>query len=95
PEGSRMSIGNSMGGRNGPRVAEAVEIYAAIAEKYGVDFTHMALQWCRTRPFPTIPIFGATTTEQLAHILKAPGVTLPEELLSEVSKAHRSFPMPY
>ncbi|MBT8414982.1 MAG: aldo/keto reductase, partial [Boseongicola sp.] len=53
PEGSRMSIGNSMGGRNGPRVAEAVEVYAAIAEKFGIDFTHMALQWCRTRPFPT------------------------------------------
>jgi aryl-alcohol dehydrogenase-like predicted oxidoreductase len=95
PKGSRMSIGNGMGGRNSPRVAEAVEVYAAIAEKFDIDFTHMALQWTRTRPFPTIPIFGATTTEQLAHILKAPSVELPEELLAEVSKAHRTHPMPY
>ena len=95
PEGSRMAINDSVGGRNSPRVAGAVEIYAAIAEKFNVDLTHMALQWCRTRPFPTIPIFGATTAEQLAHILKAPSVTLPEDLLAEVSKAHRSYPMPY
>ena len=71
-------------------------LYLQILEdKFGIDFTHMALQWTRTRPFPTIPIFGATTTEQLAHILKAPSVELPEELLAEVSKAHRAHPMPY
>ena len=95
PAGSRKSISDGMGGRNSPRVDEAVEIYAAIADKYGIDLTHMALQWTRTRPFPTIPIFGATTVDQLAHILKAPSVKLPEELLAEVSKAHRSHPMPY
>ena len=95
PEGSRMAISESLGGRSGPRVADAVEAYAAIAEKHGVDFTHMALQWTRTRPFPTIPIFGATTTEQLAHILKAPEVILSDDLLDEVSKAHRAHPMPY
>ncbi len=95
PDGSRMSFGNSMGGRNGPRVAEAVEAYAAIAEKHGVDHTHMALQWTLTRPFPTIPIFGATSTEQLAHILKGTEVTLSDDLLAEVSKAHRAHPMPY
>ncbi len=95
PDGSRKSIGAEMGGRASERVDEAVELYARIAEKYGIDFTHMALQWTLARPFPTIPIFGATTSEQLEHILKGVDVTLPDELLDDVSKAHRSFPMPY
>ncbi len=95
PKGSRKSINEGMGGRTSPRVNEVVEVYAAIADKYGVDLTHMALQWTLTRPFPTIPIFGATTTQQLAHILKAPSVELPDELLAEVSKAHRANPMPF
>jgi aryl-alcohol dehydrogenase-like predicted oxidoreductase len=95
PDGSRKSINAEMGGRASPRVDGAVELYHGIAAKYGIDLAHMALQWTRTRPFPTIPIFGATTLDQLDHILKAPGVTLPPELLDEVSKAHRSYPMPY
>lgn len=95
PEGSRKSINSEMGGRASPRVDQAVEIYAEIAERHGIDLTHMALQWTRTRPFPTIPIFGATTLAQLNHILKAPEVALSDDLLDEVSKAHRSHPMPY
>ena len=95
PARSRKSINDGMGGRNSARVDEAVEIYAAIADKHGIDLTHLAMEWTRTRPFPIIPIFGATTVEQLAHILKAPDVKLSDELLDEVSKAHRSHPMPY
>ena len=95
PTGSRKSINNGMGGRASERVDEAVRAYCTLSANYGIDPTHMALQWTRTRPMPTIPIFGATTTEQLAHILKAPAVKLPDELLAEVSKAHRAHPMPY
>ena len=95
PEGSRKSLNETMGGRASDRVEPTVAIYAEIARRHGVDLTHMALQWTRSRPFPTIPIFGATTLEQLDHILKAPEVTLSDELLDEVSKAHRTHPMPY
>ncbi len=95
PAGSRKSLNPGMGGRASARVDGAVDIYTGIAEKYGIDPTHMALQWTRTRPVPTIPIFGATTLAQLEHILQSSAVSLPEDLLAEVSKAHRTYPMPY
>ena len=95
PAGSRKSLNPGMGGRASARVDGAVEIYTGIAKKFGIDPTHMALQWTRARPVPTIPIFGATTLAQLENTLQAPAITLPEDLLAEVSKAHRAHPMPY
>jgi len=95
PGGSRMSLNETMGGRKTARVFETVDVYLEIAARYGVDPVHLALQWVLTRPFPAIPIFGATTLEQLMRILGAPEVRLNEELLAEVAKAHRAHPMPY
>ena len=95
PEGSRMSINDTMGGRRSPRVFEATQAYLDIAARHGLDPVHLALAWCVQRPFPTIPIFGATTQAQLDRILSGLDVVLSDELLAEVSKAHRAHPMPY
>ena len=95
PEGSRMSLNAEMGGRKSARVFTAAEAYLEIAARHDVDPVHMALAWCVSRPFPTIPIFGATTMEQLDRIIDGLDVTLSDELLAEVSKAHRAHPMPY
>ncbi|WP_413719895.1 aldo/keto reductase [Silicimonas sp. MF1-12-2] len=95
PEGSRMSINDTMGGRKSARVFEATQAYLDIATRHGLDPVHLSLAWCVQRPFPTIPIFGATTMPQLQRILGGLDLTLPEEVLDEVSKAHRAHPMPY
>lgn len=95
PKGSRMELSPTMGGRNSARVFSAVDTYLEIARKHGVSLTHLALQWCRARPFPTIPIFGATTLAQLNEILEGTEVKLSDELLNEVSEAHKAHPMPY
>ena len=95
PQGSRMNFQPEMGGRLSDRVLNVTQVYLDIAAKHGVDPTHMALAWTVTRPFPTIPIFGATTQAQLEHIIAGWGVSLPDDLLDEVSKAHRANPMPY
>jgi aryl-alcohol dehydrogenase-like predicted oxidoreductase len=95
PEGSRKSIGKELGGRASPRVEAATDAYIEIAQKYEVDPTHMALAWTLTRPFPTIPIFGATTCDQLRHIVDGLDINLTKELLADVNKAHRAHPMPY
>jgi len=95
PPGSRMSINAGAGGRANPRAFEAVEAYLDIARRHGLDPVHMALAFCRSRPFPTIPIFGATTMEQLDRALGAAGVTLSDEVLAEIDAAHRAHPMPY
>ncbi|MGB1035194.1 MAG: aldo/keto reductase, partial [Primorskyibacter sp.] len=61
PEGSRMSIGPEMGGRTSDRVFGAVDAYLAVAQKFGLDATQMALAWSARRPFVASSIFGATT----------------------------------
>ena len=95
PEGSRMAINGNLGGRKTDRAEGAVAAYLDIAARHGLDPVHMALAWTVQRPFPTIPIFGASTLEQLDRILAGLDVTLGQEVLDEVSKAHRAHPMPF
>lgn len=96
PAGSRATIGSAdLSGRMTERSGHAVEAYAAIAEKHGLDLTQMALAWCLTRPFHIIPIFGATTMEQLDTALSAADLTLSEEVLDDIAEAHKAWPMPY
>lgn len=95
PEGSRMTFGEKMGGRNTSRVHLAVEAYAAVAQKHGLDLAHMAMAFQRARPFKTSAIFGATTVAQLEHLLAGDDVQLSDEVLTDIDIAHRAHPMPY
>lgn len=95
PDGSRKTVNSDLGGRMGPRVEAAVAAYVDIAQKHGLDVVHMALAWCAQRPFMASVIFGASTTAQLAHILKGADLTLSPEVLAEIDAAHRAHPMPY
>lgn len=95
PEGSRKAINPELGGRHSPRVYDAVGVYLDIADRHGLDVVHMALAWCRTRPFMASAIFGATTMEQLKHLLKSVEVELSNEVLAEIDQAQRAYPMPY
>ena len=95
PNGSRMSINGDLGGRMTDRVLPAVQAYLDVALKHGVDPVHMALAWCRTRPFMASAIFGATTFDQLDHILKSVDVTLTQDCLDDIAKTHKAHPMPY
>lgn len=95
PEGSRRSIVPELGGRVSPRVWEAVAAYLGIATRHGLDPAQMAIAWTLTRPFPIMPIFGATTLGQLEVALGAEDVTLSQEVLAEIAAAHKAHPMPY
>lgn len=95
PAGSRMSIVPELGGRNRERAFAAVDAYAAVAKKHGLDPTQMALAWCFTRPFMASVIFGATSMEQLEVALGSVDVTLSDEVLADIDAAHRAHPMPY
>mgnify|MGYP000315051643 FL=1 len=95
PEGSRKSIVPELGGRHSLRVYDAVAAYLEIAARHGLDPVHMALAWCRTRPFMASAIFGATKQAQLEHALKSVELELSAEVLEEISRAHRAHPMPY
>ncbi|MDG3040628.1 aldo/keto reductase [Roseicyclus marinus] len=95
PEGSRMAINGDLGGRKTDRAFAAVAAYLALAEKHGVDPVHMALAFTVQRPFPVSTIFGATTSEQLGHILSGLDVTLSAELMEEIDATHKAHPMPF
>ncbi|WP_425043733.1 aldo/keto reductase [Primorskyibacter sp. S87] len=95
PEGSRRSIVPELGGRFSPRVLGAVQAYLDIADRHGLDPVHMALAWCRTRPFMMSAIFGATSLAQLEHVLEGMDLELEQAVVDELNAAHRDHPMPY
>lgn len=95
PQGSRKSINDMMGGRASDRVLGATQAYLDLAAKHGLDPVQMSLAWCCQRPFPTIPIFGATDMAQLTHILDGRDLVLSEEVLAEIDTVHKAQPMPY
>jgi aryl-alcohol dehydrogenase-like predicted oxidoreductase len=95
PEGSRRSVNTNLGGRITPAVFPAVASYLGIAARHGLDPCQMAIAFCRTRPFRTIPIIGATTLEQLRTNIGAAAITLSPEVLADIAETHRSYPAPY
>ncbi|MGV6850416.1 MAG: aldo/keto reductase [Marinibacterium sp.] len=95
PDGSRRTLSPGLGGRATDHVWGAVDAYLAIARRHGLHPVHMALAWCRTRPFMASAIFGATTFDQLEVALGAADVDLGPEVLADIDAAHRAHPMPY
>ncbi|WP_226780478.1 aldo/keto reductase [Oceaniglobus trochenteri] len=95
PAGSRMDISPDLGGRKSERVFAAVDAYLGVARKHGLNPVHMALAFTRSRPFRTIPIFGATSVEQLDTAIDAAGLVLSQEVLDDIAATHKAHPMPY
>jgi len=95
PDGSRRALGPTLGGRATDRVWPAVDAYLRVAADHGLDPVHMALAWCRTRPFMASAIFGATTTPQLTHALASVSLSLGDEVLADLAAVHKAHPMPF
>lgn len=95
PDGSRMAIYPSLGGRNTQRAFEAVEAYLAVAQKHGLDPVQMALAFSVGRPFMGSTIFGASSEAQLANILSGKDLVLSDEVMADIDLAHRAHPYPY
>ncbi|MBJ3763434.1 aldo/keto reductase [Maribius pontilimi] len=95
PDGSRMAINGTLGGRKTDRVFDAVPAYLDIARAHGMDPVQMSLAWTRQRPWNTIPIFGATDMDQLERILSGQDLVLGPEVLEAIDAAHRAHPMPF
>ncbi len=95
PEGSRRSVASDLGGRVTDRVWPAIEAYHAVARRHGLDPVQMAIAWARGRPFMGSVIVGASSAEQLERILGAADLELSDEVLGEISKAHKAHPMPF
>lgn len=93
PEGSRKHYQKAFWRLN-PHSERAVADYHAIAARHGLDPVHMAIAFCRSRPFMTSTIIGATSTDQLRQVLGAIELTLSSEVLSEIDAVYRANPRP-
>ncbi len=95
PEGTRRSFTPELGGRLTAQVFPAVAAYMGVAARHGLDPCQMAIAFCRSRPFTTIPIIGATTLEQLEVNMGAADLVLTPDVLADMAQTHRAFPAPY
>lgn len=95
PKGSRMEGNGDLAGRASPRAFAAVDAYQAVADAHGLDLVHMALAFTVDRPFSVSTIFGATSADQLGHIIKGLDVTLTDEVKAAIKTTHQSHAMPF
>lgn len=95
PDGTRRAVNADLGGRVTPQVFAAVAAWMGLAREWNLDPCRMALAFTRSRPYPCIPILGATAVEQLAINLSAADLALPDELLAEIEALRRQHPAPF
>ncbi|MBB3591842.1 aryl-alcohol dehydrogenase-like predicted oxidoreductase [Rhizobium sp. BK529] len=94
PEGTRASINGDLGGRLQPLQEAPTRAYLEIAARHGLDPSQMALAFCLTRRFMTSVIIGATSMAQLKTDIGSADVKLSSDVLDDIEKVHRLYPMP-
>jgi len=92
PDGTRRVATPELGGRVTPQVFEAVAAYMGVAARHGLDPCQMALAFTMDRPFPCIPIIGATSLAQLRSNMDAVDLILNDAVKDEIAATHRAFP---
>lgn len=95
PNGSRKSVYKDLGNRNTKLMVQASKKYVDIAQKYNVDPCQMALSFCLSRPFMDSVIFGATNKQQLLNNIQSANLKLEQNLLDEVLKVYKLYPIPF
>ena len=94
PEGSRMAVFERFTRYDGAETLEATEQYLQLADKHGLNPTHMALAFVNTRPFVLSNIIGATTMEQLKMNIDSLDVTLSKDVLKGIEAIQQRLPNP-
>jgi aryl-alcohol dehydrogenase-like predicted oxidoreductase len=95
PDNSRLSRVPSLFGRINDNSTLAVKEYVSLAKKNNLDPVHMALAFCNQRPFMGSVIFGATDNSQLTNILKGLDIVLSDEIMLEINKLYKKFPITF
>jgi len=76
-------------------VNAAVKQLAQLAADHQMTTAQLALAWCAQVDGVTSTIIGATTLKQLEDNIAAFDFDLSDELLAEMDKVLRSYPMPF
>ena len=95
PPDARFTLFDGIGLRfRKPIVHEAVDAYAALAERRGLTLVQLALGYVRSRWFLGAAIVGATTMAQLAEDVAAAQVELDAQTLAEIAAVQVRYPNP-
>ena len=95
PEGSRLSRDEKIRRIVNENSDLAVRAYFDLAQEHNLDPIHMALSFCRERPFMGSVIFGATNIAQLRKILKGIDVRLNDETKNNIQKIYKKYPLTF
>ena len=95
PKNSRLSRVSSLFGRINENSTLAVKEYVSLARSFNLEPVHMALAFCNQRPFMGSVIFGATDKLQLTKIINGLDIALSDELLDEINKLYKKFPITF
>ncbi len=93
-DNSRLKLFPRFARYSSDQSTEATKRYMAIAEKFGISLSHLALAFVNTRPFVTSNIVGATNLEQLKENISSIYVNLSDELLNGIAEVHSLIPNP-
>jgi aryl-alcohol dehydrogenase-like predicted oxidoreductase len=92
PSNTRITLFPQFGQRyKKVNVQAATAEYAAIAQKYDLSPTQLALAFVRSRWFVTSTIIGATTMEQLKENIDSAKVQLNTEILAAIDQVHARY----
>ena len=95
PEGARFSLFDTLGQRfRKPQVIEAIDAYAALAERRGLSLVELALGYVRSRWHVGANIIGATNLAQLEENIAAAQVELDAGTLEEIAAIQARYPNP-
>ncbi len=96
PAGSRWTIGRKKKNqRDLPAAHKAADAYGKLAAEFGMDPAVMALAFVNSRPFVTSTIIGATNMDQLRTNISSSEVRLSAELMHEIGRIRKEYPIPY
>ena len=95
PEGARYTRFNTIGTRyQKPLVHEAVDAFAALAQRRGLTLVELALGYVRSRWHVGATIVGATSMAQLQEDVAAAQVQLDADTLADIAAIHLRYPNP-
>ena len=102
PDGSRMSskfmattdLKNMLAYRL--EINDAViSAYLEVAKKHNLDICQMAIAFTIRREYMSCSIIGATNMDQLKNNIAAIDLHLSDEVLADIEKVRRKYPVPF
>ncbi|AIT08736.1 aldo/keto reductase [Candidatus Francisella endociliophora] len=69
--------------------------YLRIAQKHNLDICQMALAFTIRKPYMSSSIIGATSIKQLKTNIDAINLELSDEVLADIEKVRRKYPVPF